>query len=76
MLIRNDSGREALADIKVSGVNLTEGELTGLNHLERSGNADLETKTFSKFIMPDFKYLRFRNDRVFISFTVSVKDLH
>ena len=46
MLIRNDSGREALADIKVSGVNLTEGELTGLNHLERWGNADLETKYF------------------------------
>ena len=44
MLIRNDSGREALADIKVSGVNLTEGTLTGLNNLERWGNADLETK--------------------------------
>ena len=44
MLIRNDSGREALADIKVSGVKLTEGELTGLNNLERWGNAELETK--------------------------------
>ena len=44
MLIRDDSGRETLTDIKVSGVNLTEGELTGLNNLERWGNADLETK--------------------------------
>ena len=44
MLIRDACGRETLADIKVSGVHLTEVELTGLNNLEHWGNADLENK--------------------------------
>ena len=44
MILRSGSDKEHLADMKVSGVNLKQGNLTGLDNLERWGNADLEIK--------------------------------
>ena len=44
MSFRAGSDRKHLADMKVSGVNLKQGNLTGLDNMERWGNADLEIK--------------------------------
>ena len=43
MIFRSGSDREQLADMKVSGVNLKQRNLTGLDSLEHWGNAYLET---------------------------------
>merc|ERR1719410_2724623 len=49
----------SLPDMKVSGISLTGGKLTGLSNLSRWGNADIDIK----------------NDRAVLSFSLSVVDL-
>jgi len=49
----------SLPDMKVSGISLTGGKLTGLSNISRWGNAEIDTK----------------NDKVVVNFSVAVIDL-
>lgn len=59
-LINNESSEVGLESTQVSGVRLSEGKLSGLSSMARWGDALLETKP----------------DRVVMTFTLVLKDLH
>ena len=68
----------SLPDMKVSGIALTGGKLTGLSNLSRWGNADIDIKCEILFWLSTNIFRNifiFRNDRAVLSFSLSVVDL-